>query len=47
MRYFKLIHAGIDPQPFLDESAGVDGVWAAATGRQQKIAVQREAGRRP
>jgi aspartyl/asparaginyl beta-hydroxylase (cupin superfamily) len=43
VQYFKLIESGIDPRPWLVEIAGVDGAWAAATGRQQKIAVQREA----
>jgi hypothetical protein len=43
MQYFKLIQSGIDPQPFLAEITSVDGAWATATGRQQKIAVQREA----
>jgi hypothetical protein len=43
MRYFNLIRDGIDPRPFLDEIARVDGAWDAATGRQDKIAVQREA----
>ncbi|HQS68068.1 MAG: hypothetical protein B7Y36_08950 [Novosphingobium sp. 28-62-57] len=43
MRFFKLIQSGIDPQPFLSEIAGVEGAWDAATGRQAKIAVQREA----
>ena len=43
MQYFKLIRSGIDPRPFLDEIAGINGAWEAATGRQDKIAVQREA----
>jgi hypothetical protein len=43
MRYFQLIQSGVDPKPFLDEIARVDGAWATATGRQQKGAVQREA----
>lgn len=43
MQYFKLIRAGIDPQPFLDEIASVDGAWDLSTGRQDKVAVQREA----
>jgi hypothetical protein len=43
MQYFKRIRAGIDPRPFLDEIASVSGAWDAATGRQDKIAVQREA----
>lgn len=43
MQYFKLIRSGIDPQPFLAEIAAVDGAWDLSTGRQDKIAVQREA----
>ena len=43
MKYFKRIRADIPVQPFLDEIASVDDAWAAATGRQDKIAVQREA----
>lgn len=43
MNHFKLIRAGIDPQPFLAEIVSVDDAWDAATGRQDKIDVQREA----
>lgn len=43
MKHLKLIKSGITPQPYLDEIEGVDDAWAAATGRQEKIAVQREA----
>jgi hypothetical protein len=43
MQHFKLIRAGIDPRPLLDEIAAVDNAWAQATGRQRKIDVQREA----
>ena len=43
MQYFKRIRAGINPQPFLNEIATVDGAWDVSTGRQDKIAVQREA----
>ncbi|MEL7013934.1 MAG: aspartyl/asparaginyl beta-hydroxylase domain-containing protein [Pseudomonadota bacterium] len=43
MKYFKRIRADIPTKPFLDEIAGVSDAWAAATGRQDKIAVQREA----
>ena len=43
MRNFCLVQAGIDPAPFLAEIAAVDGAFAAATGRQEKIQVQREA----
>ena len=34
---------GVDPKPFLDEIAGVEDAWSVSTGRQDKIAVQREA----
>lgn len=43
MRNFRLLKANLDPSPFLDELAAVNEVWAIATGRQDKIAVQREA----
>ncbi len=43
MKYFKRIRAGIDPGPFLDEIAALGDAWAMVTGRQDKIAVQREA----
>ena len=43
MQNFKRMKSGIDPAPFLDEIASVENAWAAATGRQEKIAVQREA----
>ncbi len=43
MKYFKLIRSSIPTQPFLDEIASVNDAWAQATGRQDKIAVQREA----
>jgi aspartyl/asparaginyl beta-hydroxylase (cupin superfamily) len=43
VNHFKLIRSAIDPRPFLDEIASVDDAWAASTGRQDKIAVQREA----
>lgn len=43
MQHFKLIRSDVDPRPLLAEIASVDGAWAEATGRQQKIAVQREA----
>lgn len=43
MRYFELIRAGIDPVPFLAEIEADGHCWALATGRQEKIAVQREA----
>ncbi|MEO1775329.1 MAG: aspartyl/asparaginyl beta-hydroxylase domain-containing protein [Pseudomonadota bacterium] len=43
MQHFKCLRTGIDPRPFLAEIEGVDDAWAAATGRQDKIEVQREA----
>lgn len=43
MKYFKRIRSGIPTEPFFQEIAGVDDAWAQATGRQDKIAVQREA----
>jgi aspartyl/asparaginyl beta-hydroxylase (cupin superfamily) len=43
MKHFKLIRNQIDPLPLLAEIAAVDEAWEQATGRQQKIAVQREA----
>jgi aspartyl/asparaginyl beta-hydroxylase (cupin superfamily) len=43
MRNFRLIRSGLEPGPFLDEIASVENAWAASTGRQDKIAVQREA----
>lgn len=43
MRYFQLVREGIDPDPLLAEIAAVDNAFAAYRGRQEKIAVQREA----
>lgn len=43
VNHFKLIRSGIDPTPFLTELMSVEGAWAAATGRQDMIDVQREA----
>ncbi len=43
MKYFKKIREYVPVDPFLIEIAGVDDAWASATGRQDKIAVQREA----
>ncbi len=43
MLNFSLIRDGIDTQPFLNEIAALDGAWEQATGRQDKIRVQREA----
>ena len=43
MKHFRMIRSGIDPKPFLDEITGVYSAWDTSTGRQDKIAVQREA----
>ncbi|MEL7260903.1 MAG: aspartyl/asparaginyl beta-hydroxylase domain-containing protein [Pseudomonadota bacterium] len=43
MKYFKKIRSDVPVAPFLSEIARVDDAWANATGRQDKIAVQREA----
>ena len=43
MKYFKKIRSDVPVGPFLSEIACVDDAWANATGRQDKIAVQREA----
>lgn len=43
MKYFKKLADGVPTEPLLNEIAQVDNVWATATGRQDKIAVQKEA----
>ncbi len=43
MNCFRRIRSAIDPQPFLDEIAATEGAFEMSTGRQDKIAVQREA----
>jgi len=43
MKNFKCLQRSIDPAPFLSEIAALKGAWSAATGRQEKIKVQREA----
>lgn len=43
MKYFKKVRSNVAVEPFLTEIAGVNDAWANATGRQDKIAVQREA----
>jgi aspartyl/asparaginyl beta-hydroxylase (cupin superfamily) len=43
VRYFRLIESGVPTEPFLAEIASVREAWSSATGRQEKIAVQREA----
>lgn len=40
---FELIKPCVDPAPFLAEIARLDNPWDIATGRQDKIKVQREA----
>lgn len=40
---FELIKPYVDPAPFLAEIARIDNPWHIATGRQDKIKVQREA----
>ncbi len=43
MKNFKCLKEGIDPVPFLTQIASTKNAWGDATGRQQKIKVQREA----
>ncbi len=43
MKYFRLIESGVPTGPFLDEISAVSEAWSSSTGRQDKIAVQREA----
>jgi len=43
MKYFRRIKHDVDVQPFLDEIASIPEAWDLSTGRQDKIAVQREA----
>ncbi|TNF62916.1 MAG: aspartyl/asparaginyl beta-hydroxylase domain-containing protein [Rhodobacteraceae bacterium] len=43
MKYFKRILENVPTEPLLTEIASVSDAWAQATGRQDKIAVQREA----
>jgi len=43
MKYFELKEPKIDPAPYLQEIESIDNAWAEATGRQDKIKVQREA----
>lgn len=43
LRYFQLIRPQVDPAPFLAEINRLDDPWDIATGRQDKIKVQREA----
>lgn len=43
MNYFRLVKSKIDPTPYLNEIASMNGAFDQVTGRQDKIAVQREA----
>jgi Aspartyl/Asparaginyl beta-hydroxylase len=43
MNHFNLLKTGVDTRPFIDEIVAVDSAWEQASGRQLKIAVQREA----
>ena len=43
MKYSRLVKRGVDVDPFLSEIASIAGCWDRNTGRQDKIAVQREA----
>lgn len=43
MIHFRRIRSCIDPRPFLAEISAVGEAWEGATGRQEKIRVQREA----
>ncbi len=43
MKYFRRIKDDLDVRPFLDEIASIPEAWNLSTGRQDKIAVQREA----
>ena len=45
MKYFRRIRSAIDPAPFLNEIAAIDGAWDQSTGRQAKIKVQRGSAR--
>ncbi len=43
MKYFRLLQDGIDTGPLLGEIAAVENAFGENRGRQEKIAVQREA----
>ena len=43
LKHFRRLRAGIDTAPFLAEVERLDDAWSRATGRQDKIQVQREA----
>ena len=42
MQYFERIDQHVDIQPLLDEIASIKDAWALASGRQNKVTVQRE-----
>jgi hypothetical protein len=42
MKFFRPIHCGIDVAPLLTEIEANEGTWLLNTGRQDKIAVQRD-----
>src|SRR5215471_18499256 len=42
VKYFRLIRSGVDIAPLLEEIAAQEHAWGIATGRQDKIRVQRE-----
>jgi Aspartyl/Asparaginyl beta-hydroxylase len=43
MQYFKRLSSAVDKVALLSEIDSVENAWSIATGRQEKIAVQREA----
>ena len=43
MKCFRRVKKGVDVEPFLSEIASIARAWDRNTGRQDKIAVQREA----
>lgn len=43
MRFFRQLKQGLDPAPFLNDLAGIAGIWREQTGRQDAVSVQREA----
>jgi hypothetical protein len=47
VNYFKFIRSGVDVAPLLEEIDTQESAWAIATGRQDKVRVQRDFGRAP
>lgn len=43
MKYLRWVCDDVDPAPFLAEHAALNDAWAQPIGRQDKIAIQREA----